>query len=226
MPNVHRQFKDNAFSILARLGSALSSPKRLELLNLLEQAPKTVELLAREAQLSVANASQHLKALKTAGLVASQKSGLYVEYRLAGPAVESLLAALERVAGTLYADLRETARQYYEANHALEAIDAAELQARLNAGDVLLIDVRPAQEYRNGHIEGAVNVPLEELPQWARHAPKDRPIVAYCRGPYCVLSVRAVDLLKQGKRDARRLADGVRDWSSRGFKVATLKTQP
>ena len=219
MVDPHRQFKDAAYNILARLGSALSSPKRLELLNLLEQAPKTVETLAIGAQLSVANASQHLRALKAAGLLASTKTGLHVEYRLANPRVQALLACLEGMAGELYADLRETARRYYEDHQALEAIDAADLKQRLEAREVVLIDVRPAEEYAAGHIQGAVNVPLDQLPAWSRRLPKGQTVVAYCRGPYCVLSVRAVLMLKGAHRRALRLADGVRDWRSRGYRA-------
>lgn len=205
---------------LARLGQALASGPRLALLDLLRQGPRTVEALARETGLTLANTSQHLKVLRHARLAEAEKQGLYVTYRLGGPPVDEFYRGLRTLAETRLAEVQAIARAFAEKRDGLEAIDAKRLVERARAGEVTILDVRPAEEYRAGHIAGAVSVPLGELKKRWKALPKDRDVVAYCRGPYCVLAPQAVELLQSRGRRAFVLGDGVAEWRARGLPVA------
>lgn len=213
--------KDGVYGQLARIGKALAAPKRIELLDLLAQGPRTVEALAIEAALSVANASQHLRHLRAAHLVSSEKRGLYVEYRLADVAVGRFVVALRTLATSQLAEVDALVRAFFEARGALESVDAEALAARVRRGEVTVLDVRPAEEFRAGHIPGALSVPVPELKARLKSLPADRPVVAYCRGPYCVMAAEAVALLRKKGFEAHRLELGVGDWRARGWRVAT-----
>jgi rhodanese-related sulfurtransferase len=214
-----RRFKDAIYEQLARLGKAASAPKRLELLDLLCQGPRTVEVLAGQAGISVANASQHLQVLRAARLVDSEKRGLYVEYRLAGDEVGRFFVALRELAEARLAELNQVTREFLEARGAMEAVKADELMRRVKRGEVTVIDVRPPDEYRAGHIPGALSIPLDELEARIGELPKGREVVAYCRGPYCVMAIEAVELLREKGFEAHRMEQGVVDWRARGWRI-------
>jgi rhodanese-related sulfurtransferase len=207
-----RERKDEVFEQFARVGKALASPKRLELIDLLAQGERSVEALARAANRGVTSCSAHLQTLKAAHLVETRKDGVKVYYRLAGPDVAALYGHLQQVAAAHLADLAPAAAAYLGPDDT-EVIDREELLRRARAGQVTVLDVRPAEEYAAGHIPGAVSVPLADLPDRLADLPADTEIVAYCRGAYCVLSYDAVRLLTSHGRTARRLADGVLEWT-------------
>lgn len=215
----HRQFKDTIYEQFSRLGKAISAPKRLELLDLLCQGPRTVEALAQQAALSVANASQHLLLLRAARLVEAEKKGLYVEYRLADEEVCRFFVAFRGLAETRLAEVEQVTREYFEKRGALEAVKGNELLRRVKNGEVVVLDVRPAEEYRAGHIPGAISIPVDDLKVRLKELPKNRDIVAYCRGPYCVMAVEAVELLRKKGFKAHRMEQGVVDWRARGWRV-------
>ena len=219
MRTLPRRFKDSIYEQFARLGKAISAPKRLELLDLLCQGPRTVEALAEQAGISVANASQHLQVLRAARLVETEKKGLYVEYRLAGDEVCTFFFALRGLAESRLAEVEQVAREYFEQRGAMEAVESEELLRRVRNGEVTVLDVRPPEEYRAGHIPGALSIPVGELKARLRELPKDREVVAYCRGPYCVMAVEAVELLRKKGFTAHRLEQGVVDWRARGWRV-------
>ncbi len=212
MATVHRRYKDATFEIFARIAKALASPKRLELLDLLAQAPKTVENLAEATGLTLANASQHLQAMKAAHVVASSKEGLYVRYRLADPKVIEVYLSLHSLAETLDAEIKEVTDKYLKGREEMEPIASGELRKRLKAGSAILIDVRPEDEYQADHVPGSINFPLHELESRIAELPKGREVIAYCRGPYCVQSVKALEILKAKGIKARRLSAGVHQW--------------
>jgi rhodanese-related sulfurtransferase len=203
----------------ARVGKAVASPSRLELLDLLSQGERSVDGLAREAELSVANASQHLQALHAARLVDSRREGQRVLYRLAGPSVEKLVLALKATAEAQLAELDAVAREYLDGRDDLEPIDRRELLARMKSGSVTLIDVRPREEFEQAHLPGAVSVPLEDVSKWAKTAPRRKQVVAYCRGPYCVYALKAVAELRKRGIDAVRSEDGVTEWRAAGLRL-------
>jgi rhodanese-related sulfurtransferase len=213
--------KQRIYEQFARIGKALASPSRLELLDLLGQGEKSVETLARACELSVANASQHLQALHQARLVDSRRDGQRIFYRLADPAVGALLLALRSTAETQLAELDSVAREYLEGRDEFEPVDRAELVRRMKAGNVTLIDVRPQEEYEQAHLPGAVCVPLDDVKEFARKAPKKKQVVAYCRGPYCVFALKAVAELKKRGLNAARFEDGVQEWSAAGLPLET-----
>ena len=217
-----RRFKDDHYEQLARVGKALASPKRLELLDLLAQGPRTVEALAEAAELSLANASQHLQVLRAARLVSSDKQGLYVTCTLAGPDVGALLVQLRGLATARLAELEALHRDFLAAHGALEAVDRQELLRRALAGEVTVLDVRPAEEYARGHLPGARSMPLGELARRLHELPTDREIVAYCRGPACVFALDAVALLRASGLVAHRLDEGPPDWRARGLPLEGL----
>ncbi|MBI2505690.1 MAG: metalloregulator ArsR/SmtB family transcription factor [Candidatus Latescibacteria bacterium] len=220
MKSPNRRFKEAIYEQFARISKALSSPRRLELLDLLCQGPRTVEILAGEAGLSVANTSQHLRALRTARLVEASKEGQFVTYRLADEAVCEFFHTLRQLAESRLAEIEQLVQQYLAQRELLEPVDQEQLLSQVRKGEVVALDVRPPEEYQAGHIPGALSVPLEELEQRLVKLPKERTIVAYCRGPYCVLAVEAVELLRRKGFKAVRLEDGVHDWRRRGFRVA------
>ena len=215
----HRRFKDNLYTQFARIGKAVSAPKRIELLDLLCQSPRTVEALAEQASISVANASQHLQVLRAARLVDAEKKGLYVEYRLANDEVCRFVFSLRGLAESRLAEVHHVVREYFEARWAMEAVDGEELMRRVSNGEVTVLDVRPSQEYRAGHIPGALSIPVDELTTRVDELPQNRDIVAYCRGPYCVMAVEAVELLRKRGFRANRMEQGVVEWRVRGWRV-------
>jgi rhodanese-related sulfurtransferase/DNA-binding transcriptional ArsR family regulator len=214
-----RRYKDAIYQQFARVGKALASPHRIELVELLAQGPRTVEALARLTDMSLANTSQHLQVLRNAGLLESSKEGLFVTYRLADLSVAELLLTVRGVAERRLAEVTQIAQDFLEENALLEPVDDDALRRRVRAGEVTLIDVRPPEEYAAGHIPGALSVPLPELAKRLSEFPRRREVVAYCRGPYCVMSVEAVKLLRARGFKAVRLGDGVLDWAALGLKV-------
>jgi rhodanese-related sulfurtransferase/DNA-binding transcriptional ArsR family regulator len=216
----HRVFKNRLYGLFARIGKALSNPHRLEMLELLAQGERTVDSLASEMGLSIANASQHLQALRQAALVESRKEGLFVHYRLAAPRVYELSKAIRSVAEERLADLDRLVREHFANRDDAEAVAIDELLKRARSNDVVILDARPATEYVAGHIPGAISVPIDELNRRLKQLPKGREYVAYCRGPYCVYADRAVELLVAKGRRARRLKDGFPEWRAAGLPVA------
>lgn len=212
--------KKRLYEQLARLGRAIASAPRLELIDLLCQGPRTVEILAQEAGLSVANTSQHLRVLHGARLVEAEKAGLYVTYRLADGAVEDFYQNLRALGEKRLAEVESILQQFREAPESMERVESKTLNGRIRRGDVILLDVRPAEEYRAAHIPGAISVPLRELKAHLSKLPHDREIVAYCRGPYCVLAVEAVKILRAKGFRAVRMEDGVSEWRAHGLRLA------
>jgi rhodanese-related sulfurtransferase len=222
----NRHFKDSIYEQFARVGKAISAPKRLELLDLLCQGPRTVEVLAQQAAISVANASQHLQVLRSARLIEAQKRGAFVEYRLAGDDVCQFFLSLRGLAESRLTEVRQVTRAFLEERGAFEAVEGAELLRRMKRGEVTLLDVRPVEEYRAGHLAGAVSVPLATLKTRLRELPRGREIVAYCRGPYCVMSIDAVELLRKKGFRAHRLEQGVADLRAQGWRLASGDEAP
>lgn len=216
-----RTFKDLLYEQFARVGKALASGHRLELLDLLAQGERSVEELAAEAGLSVANASQHLQVLRAARLVETRRAGVSIRYRLADERVFDLWRALRELGEARLAEIDRLVRDYLHERAALEPVSAAELRQRLAQGDLTLLDVRPATEYGAGHIPGARSVPVDHLAEALRDLPRDQEVIAYCRGPYCVFADEAVALLQRHGFRARRLAIGLPDWRALGLPVAT-----
>lgn len=216
----HRAVKDEIYDQFGRIGKAISSPKRLELLDLLAQAERTVEDLAAATGLTLKNASAHLRVLREARLVDTRKASPYVYYRLADEAVFGLLRQLEAVARVRLAEVQRLVQDYYEDPDGLEPVGPAELARRLAADEVLVLDVRPAEEYRAGHIPGARSIPVAELEARLSELPTDREVIAYCRGPYCLFSLEAVDVLRRHGVSARRLDIGLPDWRAGGRSVS------
>jgi rhodanese-related sulfurtransferase/predicted transcriptional regulator len=215
----HRQFKDRLYGQLARLGKALSSPHRLEMLELLAQGERTVESLATELELSIANVSQHLQALKQAALVESRKQGLFVHYRLADPEVFELSRVIRSVAARRLADFERVVREHFSDRDEADAVDVDELLKLARSKKVVIVDTRPASEYASGHIAGAMSIPVDQLHRRLKELPKGKDYVAYCRGPYCVYADRAVEVLRSSGRRARRLVEGFPEWRAAGLPV-------
>ena len=215
----HRQFKDQLYAAWAEIGKVLASPKRIELLDLIAQGERTVEALARETGLTVNNTSSHLNVLKTARLVGTRREAQFVCHHLVDDGVVALLRAVQALARRRLPDVDQLARTHLDDRDEIEPIDAKELQRRLHAGNVLVIDVRPIVEYEAGHIEGARSIPVDRLRAHLDELPKDREIVAYCRGPYCVFAVEAVRYLRGKGYSARRLDVGLPDWRAAGRAV-------
>lgn len=202
-----------------RVAKALANPIRLELLDLLCQAPRTVETLAGLVGQSVATTSHHLRALHAAHLVVSEKRGVYVTYRLAGEDVCAFWLALQRLAQNYLAEVRQVAREYLEETGSSESADRTTLLAKLRRGEVTLIDVRPREEYDTGHIPGALSVPLERLEELLPSLPAQQELVTYGRGPFCALSHHAVKLLQRNKRKAVRIPEGIPQWRAAGLPI-------
>jgi rhodanese-related sulfurtransferase len=217
--STHREFKDRLFEQFARIGKALASPRRLEILDLLAQGERTVEEIARETAVPIANASQHLQVLKGVRMVASRREGLYAYYRLADEDVFRTWQAVRALGEAHLAEVDRMVETYLEDREALEAVGATDLMERLDDGSVVVLDVRPEEEYRAGHIPGALSVPVQVLEAAVQSLPKDKEIVAYCRGPYCVFSDEAVRLLKNRGYRASRLTEGFPDWRAAGLPV-------
>ena len=210
----------------ARIGKALASPARLELLDLLAQGEQTVETLARQTSRSVTSTSNHLKELRTAALVETRRDGVFVHYRLASDAVHAMVRSLQEVDRSQLADVQRLVDGYFTGEEAyLEPVTAPELAQRLERHESVVIDVRPAAEWAAAHIPGAISMPPDELERRMAELPKDREIVAYCRGPYCVYAHDAVKLLRSHGYQARRLEIGLPDWRAAGFHTATGAAQ-
>lgn len=212
-----RTWKSSVFNELATVSQAISSGHRLELLEFLAQGERSVDRLAQMTGLSVANASQHLRQLLRAGLVKTRKDGQFVFYRIAGDSVVRLISALREVAENNRMEVQHLVKSYLSERDALEPVAAKELLARVRRGLVTVIDVRPPEEFAAGHIKGAINVPLGELEKRLHELPRSQEIIAYCRGPYCLLSVEAVGKLRRQGFTARRLEQGYPEWKSSGY---------
>jgi rhodanese-related sulfurtransferase len=210
--------KQVLYAQFAEVAKALGNGHRLEILELLAQGERSVEALAARAGLSIANASQHLRLMRRAALLASRRDGKHILYRVGDPAV--LVAALHRVGERNLADVREVLGGYFRDRDALEPVSRQELAQRLKDGLVTVLDVRPEDEFAAGHLPLAINVPLRELARRLRGLPKSREVVAYCRGPYCVLAFEAVALLRKHGFNVRRLEDGYPEWKAAGLPVA------
>jgi rhodanese-related sulfurtransferase/DNA-binding transcriptional ArsR family regulator len=214
-----RAFKTELYGQIARVGKALASGHRFELLELLAQSPRTVESLANEMELSMGNASAHLQALREARLVESRKDGLYVHYSLADDSVADLLQAMRGVAEQRLAEMDRLVKTYLGERESLESIGFNELASRVRAGDVVVVDVRPRPEYDAGHIAGAISIPHDEVKRRLGELPRNKEVVAYCRGPYCVFADDAVKTLRANKRKALRLDGGFPEWRAAGRAV-------
>lgn len=212
--------KSALYDAFAHTGKALSSGKRLELLDLLAQGERTVDALAKAAGLNLTTASAHLQTLKQAGLVATRREGVRIHYRLAGDDVAALYALLRRVAQTHQPGV-EAARTAYLGDDQPQGVGREELLARAQAGEVVVLDVRPAEEYAAGHVPGALSIPVEQLPDRIDELPAGTEVVAYCRGEYCVLAHDAVRLLNAQGRRAVRLSEGMLEWRLADLPVAT-----
>ncbi len=219
MKNPNRLFKDAIYEQFARVGKAVSSPRRLELLDLLCQGPQSVEVLAKESNLSVANASQHLQVLRGARLVEADKEGLYVIYRLADQNVCEFLRSMRLLAESRLAEVEQIKRRFLDGREGMMPVDREKLLKLVCEDAVTVLDVRPSVEYNAGHIAGALSIPLKELQQRLSDLPRNQDIVAYCRGPYCVLSVMAVEMLRAQGFKAVRLEEGIQDFRALGFSI-------
>ncbi len=211
--------KRDVYASLARIGAALSSAARLELLELIAQGERGVEELATLSGGSVANTSQHLQKLRQAGLVVGRKEAQFVKYRLAGDEVVRLLAALAVAGQTYLADVDRLLRLYFSSRDQLEAVPAPELLERAAKGLVTVLDVRPREEFAAGHVRGAVNIPIQQLEKRLTELPRRKEVIAYCRGPYCLMSFEAVAKLRKHGLKARRLRDGFPEWRAAGLPI-------
>lgn len=214
-----RQLKNHLYEQVARIGKALASPKRLELIELLCQGEKSVETLAAQAEMSVKLTSAHLRELRLAQLVETRKEGKYVVYRLAGPGVADLWVNLRSEAEERLVELQMALASLVEQKDPLERLDRAAILRKARAGEVLVLDVRPSDEFQSAHLPHARSIPLNELKKRLTDLPKDVPVVAYCRGPFCLLAKSAVDLLRKKGYRAFHLADGVAEWRARGLPI-------
>lgn len=214
-----REFKDVLFTQFAQIARAFASPKRIEIIDLLAQGERPVEAIARETGLGVANASRHLQVLKAANLVSPRKEGLQVFYRLADPLVARGYRALQELAEARLAEVGRLVKDYFGSADGLEPVAKEELLQRARRRDVVVLDVRPPEEYAAGHIAGAVSIPLAALERRLAELPRGRRVVAYCRGPYCVLAAEAVRLLRKRGVEALRLKEGYPEWRDAGLPV-------
>ena len=214
-----REFKDLIFEQFARIANAFASPKRLEIIDILAQGERDVESLAKYTNMTVANTSRHLQILKNARLVEVRRVGVRIYYRLADEDVVKCWIGLQSLAEKRTAEIREIARMFFESRDTMEPISKEELVKRLQKKEVVVIDVRPSEEYKSAHIPGAISVPLSELKNKLDEIPRDREVVAYCRGPYCVLSAEAMSILKKAGIKAVRLKEGLPEWKEAGLPV-------
>jgi len=214
-----REFKDLIFQQFANVATAFSSPKRLEIIDLLIQGEKDVDTLTKQISANFANTSRHLQILKNAKLVDTRRDGVRIFYRISDDRVFNCWKSLQLLAENHAAEIKNVLKEFLEEQTALNALSKEELLTRLQLNDVIVIDVRPEEEYKNGHIEGSVSIPLVELKDRLNEIPKDREVVAYCRGPYCVLAPEAVSLLKKKGYNAVRLEEGLPEWKAAGLPV-------
>jgi rhodanese-related sulfurtransferase len=220
----HRSFKDPLYAQFARIGHAAASPKRIELLDLLAQGEKTVETLAEQTSTPTKNTSAHLRVLRQARLVETRRDGTYVLYRIADDDVLRFLRSLQSLARQRLAEVEQVTRRYLSHRDELEPVTLDELRRLAREGDVTLLDVRPRDEFDAGHIPGALSVPVAELEHRLAELPRRKEVIAYCRGPWCVYSVEAVQLLRKHGYRARRTHDGLPDWRAAGRPVMHATT--
>jgi len=218
------RYKETLYGQFALIAKALASPKRLEILELLSQGERTVEDLAAQTGGSVSSVSQHLQILRHARLLESRKDGLYVHYHIADDSVVDVLRAIRTLAVNRLGELREFLRDHVDKRDELTPLPHDELLKRARRGDIVVLDVRPDVEYRSGHIPAALSIPVPELERRLGELPRDKEIVAYCRGPYCVMSLDAIHLLRRHGFKARRLEDGFPEWKSGGHPVEAMET--
>jgi len=216
-----REIKDKLNEQFARIGHALSSPKRLELLELLHQCEKSVETLVANSGMSIANTSRHLQVLRGAGLVETRREGIYVFYRLPDDQVYEMVSSMKRVAESRLAEVERVLADLADDQNDVEVVDRAKLTKLAKAGKIIVLDVRPEDEYVAGHIPHAISIPLDKLKSHLNKLPQDQQIVAYCRGPYCVLSGEAVRVLRSKGFEATRLGDGIAEWRAAGQPVVS-----
>jgi rhodanese-related sulfurtransferase/DNA-binding transcriptional ArsR family regulator len=214
-----RTFKDRLYQQFARIGKALASPHRIEMMELLSQRERSVESLANELGLTMGNASAHLQVLREARLVEARKDGLFVHYKVADDVVLNLLGAVRKVSEVRLAEVHQLVDSYFTDRAGMDAIGFNELKVRLKADSVILVDVRPAEEYAAGHIPGAISIPHDQIKERLRDISRDKEVVAYCRGPYCVYADEALAVLTKKRRKARRLEAGFSEWKSAGLPV-------
>jgi len=214
-----REFKDLTFHQFGKIANAFSSPKRLEIIDILSQSEKDVDTISKETNMNFANTSRHLQILKSSNIVKSKKDGVKVLYRLSNDEVIKCWRGLQSLAELSAAEIRETAKLFFEERNALEQISADELLKRLENDEVTLIDVRPKEEYSSGHIAGSISVPLKEIKDDNITLPKKKDIIAYCRGPYCVMAAEAAKILSSKGYKVRVMKDDVNNWRNLGYPV-------
>ncbi len=219
------RFKAAIYELIAQVGKAAANPVRLEILDLLAQAPRTVEAVAGQIEQSVANTSQHLQVLRRARLVETEKAGLYVTYRLTDALVADFVLRLRTLAHARMAEIAQVRRDYLAHRGVLDAVGQDDLIRKVRSGEVTVVDVRPGTEFEAGHLPGAVSIPLSELKKRLRELPKHREVVAYCRGPYCVMAGDAVAVLRAKGYRAHAMDQGVTEWRARGWRVAATNSR-
>ncbi|CAN5598869.1 metalloregulator ArsR/SmtB family transcription factor [soil metagenome] len=214
-----REFKDKVYSELARVSIAFGNPKRLEIIDLLAQGDRTVEKIASETHMSVANASKHLQVLKSGNLVESKREGNFIIYRLFGEKVSEIWTLLRDFGIQRIAEIDKVVREFKKEKEFLESVTIDELISRMNQQEVILLDVRPEHEYRFGHISNALSIPIDQLAERLKELPRNKEIIAYCRGPFCVYADEAAELLLKNNFKAKRLKEGFPDWKLKGLPV-------
>ncbi|MBK6765686.1 MAG: metalloregulator ArsR/SmtB family transcription factor [bacterium] len=215
------QMRESLNTEFAKIGKALSSPKRLQIIELLHQCSKSVDTLAENTQMTLANTSQHLQVLRAAGLVESSRSGTFIIYSLSGPLVHELISLVRQVAETHIAEVDRALAKLRDSGTDLENVDRVKLTKLAKSGKVIVLDVRPHDEYQAAHVPYAISVPLEKLEDYLDRLPRDQQIVAYCRGPYCLLAGEAIRILKKHGLHASQLREGVSEWQRQGQAVVT-----
>jgi rhodanese-related sulfurtransferase/predicted transcriptional regulator len=217
-----RIFKDKAYSLLAKMIKAMANPRRLEIVDLLGQGEKSVEEIVSETGMSVANASQHLQVLKAANLVEIRRNKNYIHYRLAHEEIYRSWQALRELGLERMAEMEKLMRDFRENRNTLEPLNIDELLGRMKSKNIVVLDVRPAGEFKNGHIPRAVNITVKELPAKLKKLPKNKEYVAYCRGPFCVFADEAVSILVKKGFKAKRLVEGFPEWKMKGLPFETI----
>jgi len=217
-----REFKDVVFEQFAKIAHAFSSPKRLEIIDILAQGERDVDSLSRQVQMTIANTSRHLQTLKNARLVESRRAGVQIFYRLADAEVLKCFHRLQSLAEKRSVEIRETVRIFFDERDGMEPISKEELWKRVQDDEVIVLDVRPSEEYKKGHIIRALSIPLSQLQNRLDEIPKDREVVAYCRGAYCVLSAEAMEILRNAGFHAARLREGLPEWKEAGLPVEEM----
>src|SRR5688572_23507149 len=217
----HREFKDALYAQFARVGHALASPKRIELLDLLAQGERTVDDLAGQTATPVKNTSAHLRVLRQARLVVTRKDATRLFYALADASVQTVLDAVQALGRNRLTEIEQVTRLFVDAHDALQPVTFPELRRRLRNGSATLVDVRPREEFEAGHIPGAISMPVAEVKRRMKELPRSREVIAYCRGPYCLYSLDAVTLLRRHGFKARRVDEGLPQWRSAGLPITT-----